>query len=62
MCTEYKPGTPGRTPGNSQGRTGQGGTNSRPAYQRAEPKQQRPHLPPNVQNFTDMDSEPENKG
>lgn len=22
ICTEYKPGTPGRTPGNSQGRTG----------------------------------------
>lgn len=73
ICTEGTPhGTPGATPGNSQGRTGQdhrtgqperrqGGTNSRPAHQRAEPKQQRPPTPPRWANFPDMDSEPENK-
>lgn len=60
MCTEYKPGTPERhrttakaapdkTNATGQPERRQGGTNSRPARQRAEPKQQRPHLPPNVQ-------------
>lgn len=43
ICTEYKPGTPGATPGNSQGRTGQDHR-----HQRRE-QQDRPHMPPNVQ-------------